>query len=52
MAREVGMSTSKSPSDGVLPRITIEYLTRVRRGDELRCIELTSTDGDFAYRFA
>jgi hypothetical protein len=45
------MSTSKSPIDGVLPRNTVEVLTRVSRGDELRCIELTSTHGDFAYRF-
>jgi len=45
------MGTSKSPIDGVLPRITVEYLTRVSRDDELRCIELTSTHGDFAHRF-
>jgi hypothetical protein len=45
------MSTSKFPSDGVLPRISVECLTRVSRGDELRGGELMSADGDFAYRF-
>jgi type VI secretion system protein VasG len=35
----------------VLPRISVEYLTRVSRGEELRGIELTAADGDFAYRF-
>ncbi len=35
----------------VLPRISVEYLTRTSRGDELRGIELTTADGDFAYRF-
>ena len=35
----------------VLPRISVEYLTRTSRGDELRGIELTMADGDFAYRF-
>ena len=35
----------------VLPRISVEYLTRMSRGDELRGIELTAADGDFAYRF-
>ncbi len=35
----------------VLPHVSIEYLTRMSRGDELRGIELTAADGDFAYRF-
>ena len=35
----------------VLPRISVEYLTRMSGGDELRGIELTAADGDFAYRF-
>jgi type VI secretion system protein VasG len=35
----------------VLPKISVEYLTRMSRGDELRGIELTTADGDFAYRF-
>jgi type VI secretion system protein VasG len=36
----------------VLPRISVEYLTRMSRGEALRGIELTSANGDFAYRFA
>ena len=35
----------------VLPRVSIEYLTRMSRGEELRGIELTTADGEFAYRF-
>ena len=35
----------------VLPRISVEYLTRMSGGDELRGIELTAAEGDFAYRF-
>ncbi|MEO8080492.1 MAG: AAA family ATPase, partial [Caldimonas sp.] len=35
----------------VLPRISIEYLGGLSRGDELRGIELGAADGDFAYRF-
>ena len=35
----------------VLPRISVEYLTRMSRGEELRGIELGAADGDFAYRF-
>jgi type VI secretion system protein VasG len=46
------MSTSKFPSNSVLPRIAVEYLTRVSLGDDLRGIGLASADGDFAYRFA
>ncbi|MBL8363134.1 MAG: type VI secretion system ATPase TssH [Rubrivivax sp.] len=35
----------------VLPHISIEYLTRMSRGEELSGIELTAADGDFTYRF-
>jgi type VI secretion system protein VasG len=35
----------------VLPHISIEYLTRMSRGETLQSIELTAADGDFAYRF-
>jgi type VI secretion system protein VasG len=35
----------------VLPHISIERLTRMSRGNELRGIELSVADGDFAYRF-
>lgn len=35
----------------VLPRISVEYLTRMSRGDALRGIELTVADGEFGYRF-
>ena len=35
----------------VLPKISVEYLSRISRGDALRGIELTTAEGDFAYRF-
>ena len=35
----------------VLPRISVEYLTRTSRGEELRAIGLSAVDGEFAYRF-
>ena len=35
----------------VLPKISVEYLTRMSRGDALLGIELTTAEGDFAYRF-
>ncbi len=35
----------------VLPRISVEYLTRLGRGELLRAIALTAADGEFAYRF-
>ena len=36
----------------VLPRISVEYLTRMSRGEALRGIQLgTGPDGDFAYLF-
>jgi type VI secretion system protein VasG len=35
----------------VLPHVSIEYLTRMSRGDALKEIELTAADGDFVYRF-
>jgi type VI secretion system protein VasG len=35
----------------VLPHISIEYLTRMSRGEALKDIELSAADGDFAYRF-
>ena len=35
----------------VLPRISIEYLTRMSRGQELLGIELGAADGDFTYTF-
>jgi len=35
----------------VLPKISVEYLSRMSRGDALRGIELTTAEGDFAYRF-
>jgi type VI secretion system protein VasG len=36
----------------VLPRISVEYLSRMSRGEELRGIELGAVDGDFAYGFS
>jgi len=36
----------------VLPRISIEYLNRMARGDEFRGVELGAGDGDFTYAFA
>ena len=35
----------------VLPKVSIEYLTRMSRGDELRGIELGAAEGDFSYQF-
>ncbi|MFY7857885.1 MAG: AAA family ATPase, partial [Rubrivivax sp.] len=35
----------------VLPHISIEYLGRMSRGEELRAIELGAADGDFTYTF-
>jgi type VI secretion system protein VasG len=35
----------------VLPRISVEYLTRTSRGEALAAIELGAADGDFSYRF-
>ena len=36
----------------VLPRISVEHLTRMSRGEALRGIRLgVGPDGDFAYRF-
>jgi len=36
----------------VLPKISIEYLNRVSRGDEFRGITLGAADGEFTYAFA
>ena len=36
----------------VLPKISIEYLTRMSQGEALSRIELGASDGDFSYRFA
>ena len=35
----------------VLPKISIEYLTRVSQGEELKSITLGVADGDFSYGF-
>jgi type VI secretion system protein VasG len=35
----------------VLPKISVEYLTRISRGEALAAIELGAADGDFSYRF-
>jgi type VI secretion system protein VasG len=35
----------------VLPKISVEHLTRMSRGEALRAIELHAANGDFAYRF-
>ena len=35
----------------VLPKISVEYLTRMSRGEALAAIELGAADGDFSYRF-
>jgi type VI secretion system protein VasG len=35
----------------VLPRISVEYLTRTSRGEALAAIGLDAADGDFSYRF-
>jgi type VI secretion system protein VasG len=35
----------------VLPRISVEYLTRTSRGEALAAIELGAVDDDFSYRF-
>jgi type VI secretion system protein VasG len=35
----------------VLPKISVEYLTRMSRGEVLAAIELGAADGDFSYRF-
>ena len=35
----------------VLPRISVEYLTRMSRGEPLEAIELGAAGGDFSYRF-
>ena len=36
----------------VLPKISVEYLSRMARGDEFRGITLGAADGDFTYAFA
>jgi type VI secretion system protein VasG len=36
----------------VLPKISIEYLNRVSRGDEFKGITLGAADGEFTYAFA
>lgn len=36
----------------VLPRVSIEYLNRMARGEEFRGLELGAADGDFTYTFA
>ena len=36
----------------VLPRVSVEYLTRMSRGETLQAIELGADGGDFSYRFA
>jgi type VI secretion system protein VasG len=36
----------------VLPKVSIEYLTRMSRGDELKGITLGAADGEFTYTFA
>lgn len=35
----------------VLPRISIEYLTRTSEGDELKAVRLGVAEGDFSYAF-
>jgi len=35
----------------VLPRISLEYLTRLAAGDAMKRIRLEVKDGDFAYGF-
>jgi len=35
----------------VLPKISVEYLTRMSRGEQLAAIELGAAAGDFSYRF-
>lgn len=35
----------------VLPKVSIEYLSRLARGDELKGITLGAADGEFSYRF-
>jgi type VI secretion system protein VasG len=35
----------------VLPRISVEYLNRMARGEEFRGVELGASDGDFSYSF-
>ncbi|MDY0745973.1 type VI secretion system ATPase TssH [Paucibacter sp. R3-3] len=36
----------------VLPKVSVEYLTRLSQGDELKGITLGAADGDFTYTFA
>jgi len=36
----------------VLPKVSIEYLTRMSQGDELKGITLGAADGEFTYSFA
>ena len=36
----------------VLPRVSIEYLTRLSQGDDLKGVTLGAADGDFTYAFA
>ena len=36
----------------VLPKVSIEYLTRMTKGEELKGITLGAADGDFTYTFA
>jgi type VI secretion system protein VasG len=35
----------------VLPRVSIEYLTRMSQGVELNAISLGAADGEFTYVF-
>jgi type VI secretion system protein VasG len=36
----------------VLPKISVEYLNRMSRGEEFKGITLSAADGDFTYAFA
>jgi len=36
----------------VLPKVSVEYLTRMSQGQELKGITLGSADGEFTYSFA
>ena len=36
----------------VLPKISVEYLSRLSQGEELKGITLGATEGEFTYSFA
>ena len=36
----------------VLPKVSVEYLSRLSKGDELKGITLGAAEGEFTYSFA